>query len=149
MLLLETDRITLIFYPSKGISFFVPLLIVATTDRSCGKASSTNLAGSIKYEQNLHGNAKPWQLATIGSSCLVHRSPVLKQQHNLAVRSTSTDLFTTFDENVKDVSSHAVEEKVGVLLLNLGGPETLDDVQPFLFNLFADPVSLYTTWLCF
>lgn len=31
------------------------------------------------------------------------------------------------------------EERVGVLLLNLGGPETLDDVQPFLFNLFADP----------
>ncbi|GAQ89635.1 ferrochelatase [Klebsormidium nitens] len=30
-------------------------------------------------------------------------------------------------------------ERVGVLLLNLGGPETLDDVQPFLFNLFADP----------
>lgn len=34
-------------------------------------------------------------------------------------------------------------EKVGVLLLNLGGPETLDDVQPFLFNLFADPVNCY------
>lgn len=32
-------------------------------------------------------------------------------------------------------------EKIGVLLLNLGGPETLEDVQPFLFNLFADPVS--------
>ncbi|EOX94122.1 Ferrochelatase 2 isoform 3 [Theobroma cacao] len=31
------------------------------------------------------------------------------------------------------------EEKIGVLLLNLGGPETLEDVQPFLFNLFADP----------
>tara|TARA_B100000287_G_scaffold87311_1_gene79951 strand:+ start:157 stop:1557 length:1401 start_codon:yes stop_codon:yes gene_type:complete len=31
------------------------------------------------------------------------------------------------------------EYKVGVLLLNLGGPETLDDVQPFLYNLFADP----------
>lgn len=30
-------------------------------------------------------------------------------------------------------------EKLGVLLLNLGGPETLEDVQPFLFNLFADP----------
>ena len=28
---------------------------------------------------------------------------------------------------------------MGVLLLNLGGPETLDDVQPFLYNLFADP----------
>jgi ferrochelatase len=30
-------------------------------------------------------------------------------------------------------------EKSGVLLLNLGGPETLQDVQPFLRNLFADP----------
>jgi ferrochelatase len=26
-----------------------------------------------------------------------------------------------------------------VLLLNLGGPESLDDVRPFLYNLFADP----------
>ncbi|KAH6755014.1 ferrochelatase 2 [Perilla frutescens var. hirtella] len=34
-------------------------------------------------------------------------------------------------------------EKIGVLLLNLGGPETLDDVQPFLFNLFADPPRLF------
>ncbi|KAG1676737.1 hypothetical protein FOA52_005026 [Chlamydomonas sp. UWO 241] len=29
--------------------------------------------------------------------------------------------------------------RVGVLLLNLGGPDTLKDVQPFLYNLFADP----------
>jgi protoporphyrin/coproporphyrin ferrochelatase len=27
----------------------------------------------------------------------------------------------------------------GVLLLNLGGPENLQDVRPFLFNLFSDP----------
>ena len=31
------------------------------------------------------------------------------------------------------------EEEIGVLLLNLGGPETLDDVRSFLFNLFSDP----------
>ncbi|CAL1371851.1 unnamed protein product [Linum trigynum] len=37
------------------------------------------------------------------------------------------------------ITSLIGNEKVGVLLLNLGGPETLDDVQPFLFNLFADP----------
>ncbi|KAJ9537238.1 hypothetical protein OSB04_029971 [Centaurea solstitialis] len=35
--------------------------------------------------------------------------------------------------------SHVEEDKIGVLLLNLGGPETLNDVQPFLYNLFADP----------
>jgi ferrochelatase len=29
--------------------------------------------------------------------------------------------------------------KRGVLLLNLGGPETLEDVSPFLYNLFSDP----------
>ncbi|MDX2085826.1 MAG: ferrochelatase [Candidatus Melainabacteria bacterium] len=30
-------------------------------------------------------------------------------------------------------------EKLGILLLNLGGPDSLDAVQPFLYNLFADP----------
>ncbi|MFE1747434.1 ferrochelatase [Coleofasciculus sp. H7-2] len=29
--------------------------------------------------------------------------------------------------------------RVGVLLLNLGGPDDLEDVGPFLFNLFSDP----------
>eukprot|EP00803_Ostreobium_quekettii_P000914 evm.model.scf_621EXC.2 EVM.evm.TU.scf_621EXC.2 scf_621EXC:34609-37407(-) len=36
-------------------------------------------------------------------------------------------------------ASRAAADKIGVLLLNLGGPESLDDVQPFLYNLFADP----------
>ncbi|GJP34995.1 hypothetical protein CLOM_g19465 [Closterium sp. NIES-68] len=38
-----------------------------------------------------------------------------------------------------EAQAGTAEERVGVLLLNLGGPDTLDDVQPFLFNLFADP----------
>jgi protoporphyrin/coproporphyrin ferrochelatase len=33
----------------------------------------------------------------------------------------------------------ASPSKVGVLLLNLGGPETSADVEGFLYNLFADP----------
>ena len=36
------------------------------------------------------------------------------------------------------VQRAAATEKVGVLLLNLGGPDTLQDVQPFLYNLFVD-----------
>ncbi len=31
------------------------------------------------------------------------------------------------------------EGPIAVLLLNLGGPETSEDVEPFLYNLFADP----------
>jgi len=39
--------------------------------------------------------------------------------------------------------------KLGVLLLNLGGPEQLEDVRPFLFNLFSDPeiIRLPFPWL--
>ncbi|GMI97950.1 FUS3-complementing gene 1, ferrochelatase 1 [Hibiscus trionum] len=46
----------------------------------------------------------------------------------------------TLGENVVESHHvHVTDEKIGVLLLNLGGPETLQDVQPFLYNLFADP----------
>jgi ferrochelatase len=51
----------------------------------------------------------------------------------------------------QDVSDTPIvgDDKIGVLLLNLGGPETLEDVQPFLFNLFADPVmSLLLFLIC-
>lgn len=39
--------------------------------------------------------------------------------------------------------------RVGVLLLNLGGPEKPEDVRPFLFNLFSDPeiIRLPQPWL--
>lgn len=30
-------------------------------------------------------------------------------------------------------------DKVGVVLLNMGGPDNLDAIQPFLYNLFMDP----------
>jgi len=36
-------------------------------------------------------------------------------------------------------SDAANEGNIGVLLLNLGGPDTLDEVEPFLYNLFSDP----------
>lgn len=51
-------------------------------------------------------------------------------------------LSTSTTQSVTD-TPFVGDDKIGVLLLNLGGPETLDDVQPFLFNLFADPVIFY------
>jgi ferrochelatase len=36
--------------------------------------------------------------------------------------------------------------KTGVLLFNLGGPETLDDVKPFLYRLFSDPEIIRIQW---
>jgi ferrochelatase len=53
-------------------------------------------------------------------------------------------LVTSTTQDVSDTPLIG-DDKIGVLLLNLGGPETLDDVQPFLFNLFADPVILFSS----
>ncbi|MGH7823006.1 MAG: ferrochelatase [Candidatus Binatia bacterium] len=39
-------------------------------------------------------------------------------------------------------SASAATAPIGVLLLNLGGPERLEDVRPFLYNLFSDPAIL-------
>jgi ferrochelatase len=43
-------------------------------------------------------------------------------------------------------NSHSNKERIGVLLFNLGGPETLDEVRPFLFNLFSDPDIIRLPW---
>lgn len=36
--------------------------------------------------------------------------------------------------------------KVGVLIFNLGGPESLRDVKPFLYQLFSDPEIIRIKW---
>jgi ferrochelatase len=56
-------------------------------------------------------------------------------------------------------SSEALEvqegERVGVVLMNLGGPRSLDEVEPFLYNLLMDPALVdlpvrggLRHWLC-
>ena len=37
------------------------------------------------------------------------------------------------------MAEHNGKNEAGVLLLNFGGPGSLADVRPFLFNLFSDP----------
>ncbi|CAL0319072.1 unnamed protein product [Lupinus luteus] len=67
------------------------------------------------------------------------RGPFSWNKRNLVGQASYSVGTTTLDGIHLENPSHVAEEKVGVLLLNLGGPETLNDVQPFLFNLFADP----------
>ncbi len=42
--------------------------------------------------------------------------------------------------------SHVPRGGTGIVLLNMGGPETLDDVEPFLLRLFADRELLRLPW---
>jgi ferrochelatase len=37
-------------------------------------------------------------------------------------------------------------DRIGILLFNLGGPERLDQVRPFLYNLFSDPDIIRLPW---
>jgi protoporphyrin/coproporphyrin ferrochelatase len=37
--------------------------------------------------------------------------------------------------------------RTAVVLMNLGGPDSLDAVEPFLFNLFSDPAIIRLPWL--
>lgn len=39
-----------------------------------------------------------------------------------------------------------MNERVGVVLLNLGGPDSLDDVEGFLYGIFSDPLILEFPW---
>ncbi|KAH9713070.1 Ferrochelatase-2 [Citrus sinensis] len=64
--------------------------------------------------------------------------PILPNQSVNKDLSPLAALVTSKSQNFS-TASLVGDEKIGVLLLNLGGPETLEDVQPFLFNLFADP----------
>ncbi|CAK9178716.1 unnamed protein product, partial [Ilex paraguariensis] len=68
---------------------------------------------------------------------LAHDFPV--QKRNPVGKTFCSAEVCTYPGSAVESHSHTSEEKIGVLLLNLGGPETLHDVQPFLFNLFADP----------
>lgn len=62
-------------------------------------------------------------------------------QYSAQYLSEPVDL--TDDENVvvKSITQRAAPSsgKVGIMLLNLGGPDSIEDVQPFLENLFGDP----------
>jgi hypothetical protein len=58
------------------------------------------------------------------------------------LRLFSTTLPLSWSSNPLDRFSNGNEnhsEKLGIILLNLGGPEKQEDVQGFLYNLFADP----------
>jgi len=41
----------------------------------------------------------------------------------------------------------AENESIGLILMNMGGPQTLDDVRPFLYNLFSDPDIINLPWI--
>ncbi|KAA8493707.1 Ferrochelatase [Porphyridium purpureum] len=63
--------------------------------------------------------------------------PLARQTRRAAVRMTAVAPSQT--PATAEPGRSAGVKKLGVLLLNLGGPERPEDVQGFLYNLFSDP----------
>lgn len=82
----------------------------------------------------------------VGKMKFAKQTHMLVKKYNQSRRTNYSAEACTYDGKVLSNASSAAQERVGVLLLNLGGPETLNDVQPFLFNLFADPVSQFINY---
>ncbi|XP_011011649.1 PREDICTED: ferrochelatase-2, chloroplastic-like isoform X4 [Populus euphratica] len=110
------------------IPMLLPRAICSTHRMCCGSGVHVDACVST----NVSRNAKDSMIWSGTSPSLYSKQPINKFLLPLraSVASTSQDVT---------IASLIGREKIGVLLLNLGGPETLEDVQPFLFNLFADP----------
>jgi protoporphyrin/coproporphyrin ferrochelatase len=61
------------------------------------------------------------------------------RSHPAATRLSYSDPQAVLKTDMTVVDNQEKPMIVGVLLLNLGGPETMEDVEGFLYNLFADP----------
>lgn len=83
-----------------------------------------------QQQQQRHCRARPTRLHAATSP------PFFERQGSATAPGSSLD---TGGSSALAAAGAVGHERVGVLLLNLGGPDSLDDVQPFLYNLFADP----------
>ena len=68
----------------------------------------------------------------------IRRSLVLQSDIAFPSSSSSSSIPSSIPSSSSS-SSEGKDLKLGVLLLNLGGPEKTEDVEGFLYNLFADP----------
>ncbi|KAG8375652.1 hypothetical protein BUALT_Bualt10G0122600 [Buddleja alternifolia] len=92
-------------------------------------------SNTSKVSAKLHSDSNDNKNSVAGGLSL----SLAAQKKDFVGRTLCSAGVYTYPGNAIESHSHTAEEKIGVMLLNLGGPDTLQDVQPFLFNLFADP----------
>ena len=101
--------------------------LFSTTDARCASSSSSSSSKSCASKKSSLRTARSGAPTSTRDGVSPSRG-----RRRRRVSSASSGDWNSQMRNAED-------ERVGVLLLNLGGPETVDDVEPFLFNLFADP----------
>ncbi|TYI79813.1 hypothetical protein E1A91_D05G047400v1 [Gossypium mustelinum] len=90
---------------------------------------------------SLSGRSKLWVLIKrIYNPSVISSSYSNTQYHSRLIGGLIQKRNLNFQANsTMGICTSSEKFKLGVLLVNIGGPENLNDVQPFLCNLFADP----------
>lgn len=114
-----------------------------TTAGPLGLSKRSRGACELKYDflkysatKTLHGGVAVDSRTRVGRRTRSWRRGSFVEEN---AGSVSVDALDENDLKLYTTENMNTTSKLGILLLNLGGPETLDDVQPFLYNLFADP----------
>jgi len=94
-------------------------------------STSTSTSTSL-YSKRTNTNKPLYASTTIDS--LITSSPSFPDAGNIYA-----DQSSNLNNANSSEQPDATDVKVGVLMLNLGGPEKSEDVEGFLYNLFADP----------
>ncbi len=105
--------------------------------RKCTKGLQSELTGRCKCRKSRRRQVVCQVQSITGQ--ITPPSPKLAKNSRVAVNHPEPAQQDELRNSSGSGNGQIAEERVGVLLLNLGGPETLKDVQPFLFNLFRDP----------
>mmetsp|Transcript_35296 Transcript_35296/g.85437 ORF Transcript_35296/g.85437 Transcript_35296/m.85437 type:complete len:580 (-) Transcript_35296:95-1834(-) len=120
----------------------VVLVVLSVTLLQSSRTSTAFQLQLQQLQQQKKTNPAP-QLTTAQSTTTRRKnlfaSPSLTQLH--AATGLSLDDVASSSGSFEDVEQSQSREdvSVGVLFLNLGGPATGEDVEEFLYNLFADP----------
>lgn len=118
-------------------------LVYSRDSVSCSVSSSSSTLRSncacLRASESVSWTPRKVAFVSLRRSGIV-RAVATSTEEEANVVEEETNVIAPAEVLIDENKQRQEQERVGVLLLNLGGPDTLEDVQPFLYNLFADPV---------
>jgi protoporphyrin/coproporphyrin ferrochelatase len=116
------------------VSAVVVVACIASHEHSVNGFALSSASGRLAARQSAISQSMTRQR----SSCSAQRCSMAASAHSSS--SSSEHRLTTMQAAAASAAADANKPlRLGVLLMNLGGPERLEHVEPFLYNLFVDP----------
>jgi protoporphyrin/coproporphyrin ferrochelatase len=117
------------------VSVVVVVACIALHEHTVNGFALSPATGRLAAQQSVISQSMTRQR----SSCSGQRCSMTASAHSSS-SSNSEHHRTTMQAAAASAAADANKPlRLGVLLMNLGGPERLEHVEPFLYNLFVDP----------